>query len=167
LSAPEMERLKEAAGNYAGTAIQWMSGLLSGLWEGGLAVFNVLSLLIITPVVAFYLLRVCVRDDVFLTVPSRHEGLGSIVMESFAHRCPIIATRSQGPGEVIEHDYSGLLTDIDDVGQLSDAMNLALTDAALRERLVENATQVYATTYSRQVIVDAYLDFYRRIAEQR
>lgn len=104
--------------------------------------------------------------DAFIC-PSRHEGLGSIVMESFAHRCPIIATRSQGPGEVIEHDYSGLLTDIDDVGQLSEAMNLALTDVALRERLVENATQVYATTYSRQVIVDAYLDFYRRIAEQR
>ncbi len=57
LSADEMERLKEAAGNYAGTAIQWMSGLLGGLWKGGLAVFNVLSLLIITPVVAFYLLR--------------------------------------------------------------------------------------------------------------
>lgn len=57
LSAGEMERLKEAAGTYAGTAIQWMSGLLGGLWKGGLAVFNVLSLLIITPVVAFYLLR--------------------------------------------------------------------------------------------------------------
>lgn len=57
LSAAEMERLKEAAGTYAGTAIQWMSGLLGGLLKGGLAVFNVLSLLIITPVVAFYLLR--------------------------------------------------------------------------------------------------------------
>ena len=57
LSADEMERLKEAAGNYAGAVIQWMSGLLGGLWKGGLAVFNVLSLLIITPVVAFYLLR--------------------------------------------------------------------------------------------------------------
>ena len=57
LSARELERLKEVAGGYAGTAIQWMSGLLGGLWKGGLAVFNVLSLLIITPVVAFYLLR--------------------------------------------------------------------------------------------------------------
>ncbi len=99
--------------------------------------------------------------------PSRHEGLGSIVMESFAHHCPIIATRSQGPGEVIEHEYSGLLTDIDDVGQLAEAISATLDDGGLRQRLVDNAAGVYASTYSRQVIVDAYLDFYRRIAESR
>ncbi len=99
--------------------------------------------------------------------PSRHEGLGSIVMESFAHHCPIIATRSQGPGEVIEHEYSGLLTDIDDVGQLAEAISATLDDGGLRQRMVDNAAGVYASTYSRQVIVDAYLDFYRRIAESR
>jgi predicted PurR-regulated permease PerM len=57
LSPDQVERLKEAAGNYAGTVIEWVGGLLGGLWKGGLAVFNLLSLLIITPVVAFYLLR--------------------------------------------------------------------------------------------------------------
>ena len=68
---------------------------------------------------------------------------------------------------MIEHEYSGLLTDIDNVGQLSEAINLALNNEALRGQLVDNAAQVYATTYSRQVIVDAYLDFYRRIAGSR
>lgn len=95
--------------------------------------------------------------------PSRHEGLGSIVMESFAHRCPIIATRSQGPGEVIEHEYSGLLTDIDDVAQLAEAINLAINNTALRQQLVDNAKQVYDSTYSRQVIVDSYMNFYKTI----
>lgn len=52
-----MERLKAAAGSYAGTAVQWLTGLIAGIWKGGLAFFSVLSLLIITPVVAFYLLR--------------------------------------------------------------------------------------------------------------
>lgn len=99
--------------------------------------------------------------------PSRHEGLGSIVMESFAHRCPIIATKSQGPGEVIDDEKTGLLTDIDDVGQLAEAMKVALDSEPLRQQLVENAAQVYASTYSRQVIVDAYLNFYRRIAGDR
>ena len=96
--------------------------------------------------------------------PSRHEGLGSIVMESFAHRCPIIATRSQGPGEVIENEKTGLLTDIDDVPQLVDALRLVITDPVLRQRLVGNAAEVYKLTYSRQVIVDAYMNFYETIA---
>ncbi len=50
-------QLKAAAGTYAGTAIKWATGLLGGLWKGGVAIFNLLSLVIITPVVAFYLLR--------------------------------------------------------------------------------------------------------------
>jgi len=57
LPADAVERLKSAAGNYAGTAIKWFAGLIGEIWKGGLAVFNVMSLLIITPVVAFYLLR--------------------------------------------------------------------------------------------------------------
>ncbi|MFC6670336.1 glycosyltransferase [Marinobacterium aestuariivivens] len=47
------------------------------------------------------------RDDVttlmrtadLFVCPSRHEGLGSIVMESWAHGCPIVATNSQGPAK--------------------------------------------------------------------
>lgn len=50
-------QLKAAAGTYAGTAVKWMGELIGGLWKGGVAVFNVLSLMVITPVVAFYLLR--------------------------------------------------------------------------------------------------------------
>ena len=52
-----LERLKSAAGNYAGTVIEWASGLIANIWKGGIALFNVLSLIVITPVVAFYLLR--------------------------------------------------------------------------------------------------------------
>ena len=98
--------------------------------------------------------------------PSRHEGLGSIVMESFAHRCPIIATRSQGPGEVIENEKTGLLTDIDDVGQLTEAIKRTLGNETLRQQWVDNASGVYASTYSREVIVSSYLDFYKRITNR-
>jgi predicted PurR-regulated permease PerM len=57
MSPDAIERLKAAAGSYAGAAVKWVSGLVGGLWKGGLAIFSLLSLVIITPVVAFYLLR--------------------------------------------------------------------------------------------------------------
>lgn len=57
LSAQEVERLRSAAGNVAGNVVGWVGQILSGLWSGGLAVFNALSLVVIMPVVAFYLLR--------------------------------------------------------------------------------------------------------------
>ncbi len=52
-----LERLRDTAGSFASEAVQWILSLLAGLWRGGLALFQLLSLVLITPVVAFYLLR--------------------------------------------------------------------------------------------------------------
>ena len=37
--------------------ISWLGGILSKIWDGGVALLNLLSLLFITPIVMFYLLR--------------------------------------------------------------------------------------------------------------
>ena len=57
LSDQQAGELRDAASGYATGAMKWAGGLLIGLWSGGAAVLDVLSLFIITPVVAFYLLR--------------------------------------------------------------------------------------------------------------
>ncbi len=57
LSPADMARLREAAGGLAGNALVWVGGLFRGVWSGGLAVVNFLGLVLVTPVVAFYLLR--------------------------------------------------------------------------------------------------------------
>ncbi len=43
--------------SMAGEALKWIGGLLARVVKGGVAVANLLSLLLITPIVAFYLLR--------------------------------------------------------------------------------------------------------------
>jgi predicted PurR-regulated permease PerM len=57
IDIPQAEDVKEAAVGYAGEVMGWAGGVLRRFWSGGLAVFNVLSLLFITPIVAFYILR--------------------------------------------------------------------------------------------------------------
>lgn len=57
LSPRDIEKLRSSAGEYAGTAASWALGAARGFLTGSLAVFNVLSLMFITPVVTFYLLR--------------------------------------------------------------------------------------------------------------
>jgi predicted PurR-regulated permease PerM len=54
---PDVTELGEIARTRIGTALAWLAGLLEGLITQGLAVANLLSLVFITPVVAFYLLR--------------------------------------------------------------------------------------------------------------
>ncbi|MFM2130418.1 MAG: hypothetical protein RL477_1964 [Pseudomonadota bacterium] len=57
LSPADMERLKSAAGGFAGDALKFAGGVLARLWSGGVAILNLLSLIFISPVVAFYVLR--------------------------------------------------------------------------------------------------------------
>jgi predicted PurR-regulated permease PerM len=64
-----------SAGGLLSQGSEWMAAFLASLWSGGRAVFSLLSLLIITPIVAFYLLcdwdRVVATVDRWIPVPHR------------------------------------------------------------------------------------------------
>jgi len=57
LPAETMDDIRNAAKDFAGKAVKWITSVAANIWSGGVAFFNMLSLLVITPVVAFYLLR--------------------------------------------------------------------------------------------------------------
>jgi predicted PurR-regulated permease PerM len=57
LDLPDAAELGEIASTRLGTAFSWLAGLLEGVVGQGLALANLLSLIFITPVVTFYLLR--------------------------------------------------------------------------------------------------------------
>lgn len=42
---------------FAGKAAEWILSLLSSIWSGGMALVNLVSLMVVTPIVAFYLLE--------------------------------------------------------------------------------------------------------------
>lgn len=58
LSDEEFKNLRAQIGMFAGQdAVAWLGGLVRGLWGGGVALLNALSLVVITPIVTFYLIR--------------------------------------------------------------------------------------------------------------
>ncbi|MFM2045821.1 MAG: hypothetical protein RLY86_4397 [Pseudomonadota bacterium] len=74
LPPEDVERIRTAVSDYAGTVVGWLGGVLRGVLSGGVALFDVISILLITPIVAFYLLRdwdhLVARVDGWL--PRRH-----------------------------------------------------------------------------------------------
>jgi predicted PurR-regulated permease PerM len=56
-AAKVQESVGTVLGDLAGNLAKMLGGLLAGIWTGGMAVVNVLSLLFITPLVAFYMLN--------------------------------------------------------------------------------------------------------------
>ena len=57
LSPDSLAEVKTSAVNFATKGTKWITQFLGSIWSGGLALFNIISLLLITPIVAFYLLR--------------------------------------------------------------------------------------------------------------
>ena len=57
LRPEDMARVREAAGNQMGTVLKGAQDVLVRLWSGGMALIDVITFLVITPVVAFYCLR--------------------------------------------------------------------------------------------------------------
>jgi len=53
----QLDNLGGTSESFAAAAVSWMIQVLGGIWQGGLALFNAISLVIITPVVSFYLMR--------------------------------------------------------------------------------------------------------------
>ena len=74
LSPADMARLQDMAGGVAATALGYAASFIERLLTSGLALANLLSLLIVTPVVSFFLLRdwdrIVARIDQWL--PRRH-----------------------------------------------------------------------------------------------
>lgn len=53
----DLERLRSLASSYMGDVISWGIRVLAGILTNGLAIANLISLIVITPIVAFYCLR--------------------------------------------------------------------------------------------------------------
>lgn len=77
LSPDDVEKLRGAAGNSIGSVAAWTGDVLKRLVSGGLALFDIVTLIVVTPVVAFYLLRdwpgVTQKTDSL--VPRKNHGL--------------------------------------------------------------------------------------------
>jgi predicted PurR-regulated permease PerM len=57
VGADTAERLRQSLGGSSEKLVGWLTGIVSGVLSGGAALLNLASLVFITPVVAFFLLR--------------------------------------------------------------------------------------------------------------
>lgn len=102
--------------------------------------------------------------DLFVC-PSRHEPLGNVILEAWAHGLPVVSTATQGPIELIEHGRTGWLVPSGDASALAPAcLNVLQMNPAQRAAVAAAARDKLHQQFSEEVIVTAYVDLYRRLA---
>lgn len=93
-------------------------------------------------------------------VPSRHEPLSNVVLEAWSLGVPVLATASEGPSWLIDHEVNGLLVPVDDVQTLAAGLGRLESDQNLRRSLGSAGQRTWQKAYSEQAICEEYLEFF-------
>ncbi len=94
---------------------------------------------------------------------SSSESFGLSALEAMSCGTPVVATRAGGVGEVVEHGVSGLLCEIDDLDGFAANLAALLFDPARARSMGETARRQAVERFSRERVVERYVDLYRRV----
>lgn len=93
---------------------------------------------------------------------SREEGLGSTVLDAFRLKVPVASTAAGGLVELVTG--RGLLSPVGDADALADNIICLLVDSKFRRGLVDKAAAYVKEHHSREVLIQRYLNLYRKVA---
>lgn len=102
-------------------------------------------------------MQVFYRACDLVVIPSRAEPFGRVIIEAFASKVPVIATRVGGIPEIIEPGRNGVLVTYGDAPELIRAIEKLLSSEGIRRDIVEaafiDATEKYTASVYQEKLV--------------
>jgi glycosyltransferase involved in cell wall biosynthesis len=99
--------------------------------------------------------------------PSRYEPFGTVFVQAWATRTPLITTASDGPRQFVRDRKNGLVVPVDDPEALAGAIRTLLDNPDLAQALADDGYQCYLHEFTMEKNIEAYLDFYRHALARR
>ena len=96
-----------------------------------------------------------------VVVPSVDEGLGLVAAEALLCETPVIAFRSGGLTDVIEHEHTGLLVTPGQTSELASALDAILESPGKSAAMARNGREVAMSRFSPETAATAYERIYR------
>lgn len=104
--------------------------------------------------------------DLFL-LPSETESFGLAALEAMACGAPVVASRTGGLPEVIEHGKTGFLLEVGAIEAMADAGVRLLTDADLHAEIAAAGRRAAEERFSAASVVPRYEEYYERVLADR
>lgn len=105
-------------------------------------------------------MRQYAASDVF-AFPTRYEGFGIPLLEAMACRVPIVSTRIPVINEIVQDGETGMLSKLNDAGDLALKIIELLKDQELRRRLVQNGRARVEACYTEPHLAERTEAVYR------
>jgi glycosyltransferase involved in cell wall biosynthesis len=104
-----------------------------------------------------------INTSTIVIMPSRWEGLPSVVLQAAMMARPVVATRVSGLSEVVVHQNTGLLVEPEDARALAEAITLLLEQPEAAVRMGRAARRRVQEVFSWEQCVAAYDALWRRL----
>ncbi len=95
------------------------------------------------------------------------ESFPNALLEAMACGCCVIGSKVGGIPELITHQQDGLLFDSENAEQLTDMLRLAVSNAALRQKLREHAVETAHQRFSMKLTLQRTEALYEELLERR
>jgi glycosyltransferase involved in cell wall biosynthesis len=99
--------------------------------------------------------------------PSLYEPFGIVALESFAARVPVVVSNTGGLPEVVQHNYTGIVTRANDSDSLTWGILEVLTNPVHSQYLVNNAYRTIVERFSWDDLAKQTVTVYRQVAYER
>jgi len=99
--------------------------------------------------------------------PSRYEPFGTVSLEAWGYRKPLVAAAAEGPAGLVRPGEDALLVPIDDATALAGAITQVIDDPALAARLVTAGQARYETEFTEEACVRRYLQLFETLLAER
>lgn len=100
--------------------------------------------------------------DIFV-LPSRHEGLGTVLLEASLAECVVVASDVGGISEVVKHQQTGLLAESGSVETFVQAMQYILENPSVADQMKNNAKQFVTENFKIKTVVAKTRDVYMSV----
>ncbi len=99
--------------------------------------------------------------------PSRYEPHGTVTMEAWGQRTPLVAAAAAGPAAYVRDGEDGLLVPVDDAPALAAAIGRVIDEPALAAQLVEGGWRRHQDEFTEAACVARYLQLFQRLLAER
>lgn len=94
------------------------------------------------------------------TFISRNEGFGTVFVQSWAMKVPVVVCDSDGPRQFVRDGEDGLMAPIDDIQAITAAIQRLIDEPSLAKKLSKNGYKRYKGEFTKQASLQGYLQYY-------
>lgn len=109
----------------------------------------------------------CLKNYDLVIQPSRYEGFGLTIVEAMTAKVPVLASKIDGPKEILENGKYGYIFESDNVKSLKDnileIVELHCDTPKLLEQNVEKSYQRAISEFDVSITVNNYMNLYNEI----